>query len=284
MRFPIVQRGRLYYLMKNSVHKTRSESLHQWHNLMGHCNVNDLIKLESKVRGMHIKDKSEFNCETCTISKLTNSRNKHAVPRATSPFELVHVDLAGPIDPISTNGFRYAMIITDNFSGCMFTYFLKVKSDASLAFEKFLCDVSPYGKVKTLNFNADVFPFGDVSKLRSDNGGEFISAEFKDILARNKIKHELTSPYSPHQNGAAERSWRTIFGMARCLIFESKLAYEIPLAVCCYVCDVCSKSLFQPTYWGDAVRNDYWGKTGFVKNAFIWIGVLRIRSGTQEKA
>ena len=232
MRFPIVQRGRLYYLLKTSVHDRRSESLRKWHNIMGHCNVNDLVKLESQVNGMHINDKSEFNCETCTVSKLTNTRNKHAVPRASSPLELVHVDLAGPIDPISINGFRYAMIITDNFSGCIFTYFLKSKSDASLAFEKFLCDVSPYGKVKTLDFNMDVFPSGDVTRLRSDMGGEFISAEFKDILTRHKIKHELTSPHSQHQNGAAERSWRTIFEMARCLICEAKLTKSLwPYAV-----------------------------------------------------
>ena len=33
----------------------------------------------------------------------------------------------------------------------------------------------------------------------------------------------MSAPYSPHQNGTAERCWRTLFEMARCLIIESKL-------------------------------------------------------------
>ena len=35
--------------------------------------------------------------------------------------------------------------------------------------KKFLVDIAPYGKVKTLNFNADVFHCGDVKRVRSDN-------------------------------------------------------------------------------------------------------------------
>ena len=43
------------------------------------------------------------------------------------------------------------------------------------------------------------------------------------MLIKNKIKHNYTCPYSPHQNGTAERSWRTLFDMARALLIESKL-------------------------------------------------------------
>ena len=42
-------------------------------------------------------------------------------------------------------------------------------------------------------------------------------------MIKNKIKHNYTCPYSPHQNGTAERSWRTLFDMARALLIESKL-------------------------------------------------------------
>ena len=59
--------------------------------------------------------------------------------------------------------------------------------------------------------------------MRSDNGGEYISKEFKELLTNHTIKHELTAPYSPHQNGTAERCWRTLFDMARSMLTESKL-------------------------------------------------------------
>ena len=104
--------------------------------------------------------------------------------------------------------FKYAMIIVDDFSSTIFAYFLKLKSDATKAFEKFLADSAPHGTVK---------------QLRSDNGGEFISGEFEQLLVKNKIAFQSSAPYSPHQNGTAERGWRSIFDMARCLLIESKL-------------------------------------------------------------
>ena len=72
-------------------------------------------------------------------------------------------------------------------------------------------------------FIADVEPFGEIKCVRSDNGGEFISHAFKSLLLENKIKQELSAPYSPHQNGTAERSWRTLLEMARCLLIDSEI-------------------------------------------------------------
>ncbi len=38
--------------------------------------------------------------------------------------------------------------------------------------------------------------------LRTDNGGEFISAQFGTYLCSEGIRHELTIPRTPQQNGA----------------------------------------------------------------------------------
>ena len=59
--------------------------------------------------------------------------------------------------------------------------------------------------------------------MRTDNDGEFESSDFKELLVKNNIKHEHCAPYSPHQNGTAERNWQTVFNMARCLILHGKL-------------------------------------------------------------
>ena len=89
-----------------------------------------------------------------------------------------------------------------------FVYFLKSKSDSVKATEKFLADVAPYGQVKC---------------VRSDNGTEFTGHEFQTLLRGNRIRHETSAPYSPHQNGTAERGWRTLYEMSRCLLIESGL-------------------------------------------------------------
>ena len=87
-------------------------------------------------------------------------------------------------------------------------YFLKHKNHALLAIETFMADVTPFGTVKC---------------IRSDNGTEFVNKEFESLLVKNKIKHERSAPYSPHQNETVEKGWRSIFEMARCLLIESKL-------------------------------------------------------------
>jgi len=125
--FPIFQENRLYYLYKSAVSSKRSESMQTWHRILGHCNTSDLSQLESVVQGMKITDQSKFDCETCVLAKQTNTRNRQPDVRASEPFELIHTDLSGPIDPIAKDGFRYAIVFTDDFSGNMFTYFLKEK-------------------------------------------------------------------------------------------------------------------------------------------------------------
>ena len=83
------------------------------------------------------------------------------------------------------------MSFVDDYSGVIMIYFLKNKTDAIGATQQFLADIAPIGKVKC---------------IRSDNGGEFISSKFKSILRQNQIKHQTCAPYSPHQNGTAERA------------------------------------------------------------------------------
>jgi transposase InsO family protein len=49
-----------------------------------------------------------------------------------------------------------------------------------------------------------------VKVVRSDRGGEYVNAELKKFFASNGIRHETIAPYTPQQNGAAERLNRTL--------------------------------------------------------------------------
>ena len=53
--------------------------------------------------------------------------------------------------------------------------------------------------------------------LRSDNGGEYTSNEFKSYCSEKGIRHEKTAPGTPQQNGVAERMNRTIVEKIRCM-------------------------------------------------------------------
>lgn len=94
-----------------------------WHEILGHCNFEDVLKLPDVVKGMKIKgkvDKSHLDCETCTQGKFVNTRNRKPDAKAVTPLELLHTDLAGPKD-----GFRYAVTFTDDYSGAIFVYFIR---------------------------------------------------------------------------------------------------------------------------------------------------------------
>ena len=206
--FDIEQKGRLYYLNSISSSKNSASSVMEWHKILGHCNLKDVRKLQSVVEGMKIADDEEVDCEVCTQGKMCEFRSRKPDQRATDSLDLVHCDLACPIDPVARDGFRYALSFVDDYTGIIMVYFLKQKSDTLEATEKFLADVAPFGKVK---------------RIRSDNGTEFTGKYFKALLRKNSIRHETSAPYSPHQNGTAERAWRSLFSMARCLLIEARL-------------------------------------------------------------
>ena len=190
--------------------------MEEWHHILGHVNEKDIIKLEKAVDDMKISNKNNFSCDTCPLSKQVVHRNREPDERSNKPLQFIHSDLAGPITPLTKEGFRYVINFVDDFTGACFIYLLRDKSDATTALEKFLCDIAPYGKIEYV-----------VTRFRSDNGGEFTANSFKEILIKNKIRHEFSAPHSPHQNGTAERNWRTIFEMARGMLIESKLPQSL---------------------------------------------------------
>lgn len=53
--------------------------------------------------------------------------------------------------------------------------------------------------------------------------GEFTSCEFNEYCKNNGIKRQLTTAYTPQQNGVAERKNRTIMNMVRCLLSEKDI-------------------------------------------------------------
>ena len=207
-QFDINQSGKLFYVNTVKSSAPIARSLKECHMILGHSNVDDIMKLEKVVNGMKISDKTKFKCGTCVEGKMCQFRNHSADEKAKKPLDLVHTDLAGPIAQVSNEESKYAIVFVDDYSGMLFIYFLKNKSDAPRATERFIADLAPYGTIK---------------RLRSDCGTEYTCKEFQDIMVKNKIHHEFSSVYSAHQNGTAERSWRTIFDMTRCVLNTANL-------------------------------------------------------------
>ena len=95
-------------------------------------------------------EKKTENCGVCLLGKMVQERRRIPDPKASQPLELEHFDIAGPIEPAAKEGFRYALIFPDNYSGVTMLYSLKHKSDTLQATKDFLADVAPSSKIKRL--------------------------------------------------------------------------------------------------------------------------------------
>ena len=59
--------------------------------------------------------------------------------------------------------------------------------------------------------------------LRTNNGGEYISHEFREYYSIHGIRHEKTVPDTPQHNDVAERMNRTIVEKVICMLRTAKL-------------------------------------------------------------
>jgi transposase InsO family protein len=59
-----------------------------------------------------------------------------------------------------------------------------------------------------------------VKVLRSDNGTEYTNKAFEEYLSAHGIQHQTTCPYTPAQNGVAERKNRHLLEVARCMMIS----------------------------------------------------------------
>eukprot|EP00253_Pinus_taeda_P018306 PITA_18306 len=84
----------------------------------------------------------------------------------------------------STAKHKYYVIFVDDFSRKCWIFFIQKKSETYSKFCEFKALVEKESGKK-------------VKALRSDNGGEFISGEFKDFCSAEGIRREFIAPHNP---------------------------------------------------------------------------------------
>ncbi|XP_046387450.1 uncharacterized protein K02A2.6-like [Ischnura elegans] len=154
-----------------------------------------MSKMKNLARGYfwwpNLDDEIENFCKSCNVC-MTNSINPKKCevinwPETKEAFDRNHADFLGP-----SKGKQY-LIVTDSFSKWPEVYEM-AKLDSETTIEKL----------------RDIFArFGIPKLLVSDNGRQFVSQEFVNFCAVNKIKHVTSAPLHPATNGAAENAVKT---------------------------------------------------------------------------
>ncbi|GKE85993.1 retrotransposon protein, putative, ty1-copia subclass [Tanacetum coccineum] len=65
-----------------------------------------------------------------------------------------------------------------------------------------------------------------IKVVRSDRGGKYV-APFAELCAKHGIRHEFTAPYSPQQNGIAERKNCTLKEMITAMLISSGMSQDM---------------------------------------------------------
>jgi hypothetical protein len=88
-----------------------------------------------------------------------------------------------------------------------------------------------------------------IKKIRSDNGKEFDNTNIEAYCDEIGIKHEVSSTYTPQQNGVVERKNRTLITLARTMLDEyntSEKLWAEAINTACYA----SNRLFLQNFLG----------------------------------
>eukprot|EP00794_Sanderia_malayensis_P016556 gene16556-biopygen13988 len=191
-----------------------NDSIKLWHSRFAHLGYDNLKLLSNKsmVTGLNLNSKETFdrNCDGCAEGK------QHRMPfpkksehRAANLLELIHSDV-GCVGVESVGGSKYYVTFIDDYSRFTTVYFLKKKSEVLQKFKEFVVAVENHTGKR-------------IKVIRTDNGGEYVSNEFKQFCIERGIKREVTIPMTPQQNGVSERMNRTIMESARSMLHHAKL-------------------------------------------------------------
>ncbi|GJZ53707.1 zinc finger, CCHC-type containing protein [Tanacetum coccineum] len=177
-----------------------------WHARLGHVHYKRMLEM-SKDDLIPAIDENPEKCTTCMLTKITRQPFK-SITRKSVILELIHSDLCDFHATPSLGNKKYVITFIDDASRFCYVYLLHAKDEALDKFRIYKTEVE-------LQQN-DL-----IKTLRTDRGGEYYDPVFFQSVG---IIHETTAPYTPQQNGVAERKNRALKEMVNSMLSYSGLS------------------------------------------------------------
>lgn len=224
----------------------RDDETIDWHRKMGHVSFGGLNAIRNAASGVVFNGTKESirDCVSCAVGKQSRTAfpTKAVEIKTKQILDLVHMDVCGPMSP-SLGGARYFLVMIDDFSRKIFVSFLQEKSAVIDVFRSFMATVENQTEKK-------------IKRIRSDNGTEFVNEVMRDVCTKAGIIHETSVPYTPQQNGVAERANRTLVERARCMLSDSGLGKELWAEAVHHASFLINRSVNRST--GDRTAEEIW--------------------------
>ena len=131
-------------------------------------------------------------CDACQLAKSKREIYPSIDNRSPTPFHLIHCDVWGPSPHTDVNGFRWFLVCVDDHSRFCWLYMMKNKTEVARILKN-LC------QLVRRQFKTNIQGF------RTDNAKDFCNNELQEFFEQEGIRHETSCPYTPQQNGLAEK-------------------------------------------------------------------------------
>ena len=145
-------------------------------------------------------------CEKCQQEKSSPDNTQPLNPiKVSEPFELVTMDIIGPIQPVSRKGNKYVLVLVDHWTKHIDLDAMQAQTAKEVARRVF----------------SYICKYSCPIRILTDQGKCFEAELFKELLALLDIDKSRTTPYHPQCDGLTERFNRTLESMLRCFIQEN---------------------------------------------------------------
>lgn len=159
------------------------------------------------ISGLNVTDlgkhrNGESKCKSCMRGKQKRGSFKSSDSIAKQRLELIHSDLCGPFES-SINEERYFITFTDDYFRKLWVFLIKNKAETQRIVVEWIAAVEKETGL-------------DVKELRTDNGSEYLG-NLAEYCTRRGIRRSTSTPYTPEQNGVAERANGLILNCVRAM-------------------------------------------------------------------
>src|SRR5258707_4297286 len=191
--------GRLYKVVHalDSANAIEPVSVMELHRRLSHIAVASARKLveSGTIIGVELDQSSpETDCDACIFARATclPIPKVRISPPAQNFGDEVHTDVWGPATIATHQARRYFITFTDDVTRYTVTFLMRTKDEALGAYKSYEAWATTQQHCRAIKV------------LRSDRGGEYLSKDFDQHLAKSGTARKLTAHDTPQLNGITE--------------------------------------------------------------------------------